>query len=928
MRKSFSKKIISSIIVLVMMFSVIPANVIAYDILLHSADNADQNDYAAQGISFSIIQPDTAFQPMSVELNFTESETTNTVSIQNQSSSLTRYTILVLDVSSAVRILDTAGNIIFIADPAVEYVKAAATSFIEQVGFARGTNYVAIVVYAGTSASVLSDFTTDTDVLRNAIAEITFSPLIGRSIAAGLNSAYALLNNIQNPDAIKNVILFTTGMTDSGEYNFVGRYNSDTIGSRWRNQITGIPIFAYANVAYEAARNVDRLATLYSIGLFQNIEGIPEEGHDIAQLVRLIARDLASSDEHFFEVEDPNNIRFVFGEIGDKIFGDSIPIIVIPGIAGSNLRCAVTDDTLWLSAWDLLPLVTRIPRLAFSAWGESINNISVGQVYGISDHPITGLNINQLLPYANIMRDLRAAFPDRTVHFFGYDWRMCNIHTANLLYQFVNRRNYERIDIVAHSMGGLVAAQFIANGNGDRIHNLVTVGTPYLGSPKVPYIFLTGNLARILPPHTDAAMRRVSSHLPAVYQLLPFQKPPEQYPYLAVRTGGIFNRQRTYIYAFTHAFMENPNNFNMLNVDHQSVPVQIRHNFFLRSSQFMNGLFLSDGRHVIQTVNYYVITGTGSPTIRTTVVNTSGNQVETLSFSDGDGTVPYWSASIGGRVNTTSFRYAHLDLIFRENVINHVIGVLNHNVPPGAGVTPSHPGTVVIRIASPVQTTIRFGDEVLSSKEAYFNRVTSFGSLHFIGPDGSVELFALATDKIYDVLIAGTGYGTMTYSIAFYDTNGDFVEERIFVDVPITYDTIITTNTGQSVQTTLNVDTNGDGVYDFILFPCVPLELNTTEVTITNSIPSQWNVIPVGGIATGPMTLTSNDGDITYGLVTDTRYTIIIDDDVIVAAAWTEWGDYISVWLRHGAVITEARTVTVDVTRQGATETITIHLHI
>ena len=189
--------------------------------------------------------------------------------------------------------------------------------------------------------------------------------------------------------------------------------------------------------------------------------------------------------------------------------------------------------------------------------------------------------------------------------------------------------------------------------------------------------------------------------------------------------------------------------------------------------------------------------------------------------------MPLWSASIGGRVNPTLFRYDHLNLMFEPNVISHVVAILNHNVPPGTGTPPpSHPGTIVIRIASPVETTIRLGDEALSSKEAYFNRVTSFGSLHFIGRDGNVELFALNADEIYDVLIVGTGYGTMTYSIRFYDADGNFVEERIFFNVPITDDTVITTNTNQAETTRLNIDTNGDGTHDIILYPTVPPEFD------------------------------------------------------------------------------------------------------
>lgn len=820
MYKSFSKKIVSFIVVFAMLFSAMPANVIVYGALHDYTDDVPPPVpwYAGEA---SYIMPE--------EFDLVNISTGNTVDLQSQALSATRYTILALDISSSTPIGDGTGNIVFTINTALEYVRAAAIAFVDQVQFAMGTNYVAVVVYGGgEQARVLSPFTRDFDTLRSAIADIrTLGG--GRSVAAGLDTVYSLLAGIQNPDAVKNVILFTSGKTDSGAHSYVGRYDRNTVGSRWNNSVTGIPLFAYANVAYVAARNVDRLASIYTVGLFQNLDNIASGWHDIVQFLRLCAEDWASSSDHFFDVEDPNDIRFVFGEIGNEIFPDPIPIIVIPGVAGSNLRDAVSDDTLWLSVWDALPSIPivpdpelRIPRLTLDAMGSSVNNVSVGQAYGVSDHPISGLPINMILPYRNMMRDLRAAFPDRPVHFFGYDWRACNARTALALYAFIDSRGYQKVDIVAHSMGGLVAAHFIAGGNGDKIHNLITIGTPYLGSPKAPYVFLTGNLVGILPRRSDHAMRAVASHMPSAYQLLPFQMPSNQPSYLA-----IFMANQPWIPVNnTHEFMQNPNTFSMIDINGRSVPRHVREFFFQWSTGAMNNLFLSDDRHVIQTVNYYVITGDARPTIRTTALNRTGEYVYTLEFYRGDGTVPLWSASIGGRVEPTLFPYDHLNLMFMPNVIAHVIGVLNHNVPPGTGAPPSHPGTTVVRIASPVETTIRLGDEALSSKEAYFNRVTSFGSLHFVGRDGNVELFALNADEIYDVLIVGTGYGTMTYSIRFYDADGNFVEERIFFNVPITYDTVITTNTNQAEITRLYVDTNGDGTYDIILYPTVPPEFD------------------------------------------------------------------------------------------------------
>jgi pimeloyl-ACP methyl ester carboxylesterase len=43
-----------------------------------------------------------------------------------------------------------------------------------------------------------------------------------------------------------------------------------------------------------------------------------------------------------------------------------------------------------------------------------------------------------------------------------------------------------RVDVVGHSLGGLVARYLIEAGAGDRIRRLVTLGTPYLPRPNPP----------------------------------------------------------------------------------------------------------------------------------------------------------------------------------------------------------------------------------------------------------------------------------------------------------------------------------------------------------------------------------------------------------------------------------------------------------
>jgi pimeloyl-ACP methyl ester carboxylesterase len=72
---------------------------------------------------------------------------------------------------------------------------------------------------------------------------------------------------------------------------------------------------------------------------------------------------------------------------------------------------------------------------------------------------------------------------------FPYEWRDSNVDNALLLRDKINQIKRDtgrpKVDIVAHSMGGLLARQYIESDDyGDDVDQLITVGTPQLGAPK------------------------------------------------------------------------------------------------------------------------------------------------------------------------------------------------------------------------------------------------------------------------------------------------------------------------------------------------------------------------------------------------------------------------------------------------------------
>lgn len=240
------------------------------------------------------------------------------------SSKKARYTVLVLDTSAAINFVGSDDEVIYTADSAIDYVKQAAQKFLSDLSKdTKKENYVAVVPYAE-EAEVVTDFTTDTELASDSISELEESSH-RRSIYEGLTTADELLSNIPDDEGVtKNVVLVTTGMTDIGEYDYSGHYDDTVVGGSWENSNTEIRLYAYANAAYNAAEKVKEQANLYTLGMFQTMKDMPEEGKNVAELFRLTAKDLATSEDYFYEVTDINNLEFIFGEVGDDIVNDEL----------------------------------------------------------------------------------------------------------------------------------------------------------------------------------------------------------------------------------------------------------------------------------------------------------------------------------------------------------------------------------------------------------------------------------------------------------------------------------------------------------------------------------------------------------------------------------------------------------------------------
>ncbi|MBI2612896.1 alpha/beta hydrolase [Candidatus Kaiserbacteria bacterium] len=82
---------------------------------------------------------------------------------------------------------------------------------------------------------------------------------------------------------------------------------------------------------------------------------------------------------------------------------------------------------------------------------------------------------------------------------FPYDWRKSNVETAVLLKEKINQVkdicDCDKVDLVAHSMGGLVARQYVQSDTYENdVDQLIFLGTPHLGAPKAYLMWEGGEL--------------------------------------------------------------------------------------------------------------------------------------------------------------------------------------------------------------------------------------------------------------------------------------------------------------------------------------------------------------------------------------------------------------------------------------------------
>lgn len=314
------KRILSWMLILCLCTGIMPG-INAY--AMESQGNAGETVIAANGMEAdeqSVSEEGEIEIPQNgMEVHMEDAEARSVDDQLISKSSNKRYTVLVLDTSSTLE-FKYNNSLLYTADSALPYVRKAAKKFVQDIwDHTSGNDYIAIVTYGYNDCQVVSRFTDDMDMLLRKIDSL--EPWGDRNVHGALTVAEELIDSVSDRNAVKNIVLFTTGMTNSGTYSYTGKYSAATVGGRWAVSGSGIPLYAYANVACEVAESLKEKCTVYSIGLFHTLKDMPQQGQDIVSFFKMCACDWASSKEHFYDVKDPSDLEFVFGQVADDIMG-------------------------------------------------------------------------------------------------------------------------------------------------------------------------------------------------------------------------------------------------------------------------------------------------------------------------------------------------------------------------------------------------------------------------------------------------------------------------------------------------------------------------------------------------------------------------------------------------------------------------------
>ncbi|MDO8570440.1 MAG: PQQ-binding-like beta-propeller repeat protein, partial [Candidatus Daviesbacteria bacterium] len=532
-----------------------------------------------------------------------------------------------------------------------------------------------------------------------------------------------------------------------------------------------------------------------------------------------------------------------------KIIPPKTPVIFIPGVGGSELKVKNNviwskDDghggtynhgynageKIWVNEGEGASLgdddYFDILRLKSDGTGSEAELELTGDIY-------TGAYSNTIKFFTDNGYTL-----NQDLFVFPYDWRKDIILTAPLLDQKIDaiktQTGAAKVDLVAHSMGGLVARNYIADANkAGKVRKLINLSTPHLGATYFTKTLLYGDCLtdpriKDLPiciGVNPSEIKDVIQNMIGAYELAPSQK------YYDFYDGSDSNHPLPFVDKRDIDNNDVTGFLNYLQIKTLLSNLGYNTSLFTSSETFHN---LDNNLNNLNGVDVSVIAGSGKATtgqiIEDYMINFAGVKIPKtdLRSINGDGTVPLYSSSLVdgtksllGSAKVFYTNQKHPDLVASGSAMNLVKNILagDDNLPTGISATPYRFKGTTLSVHSPV---------LLNAYDANNNHTGPLANGDYEAniPGSSYEVLGdakfiwLPDSGIYNLKFAALDQGSFDFKIRTYENNANS-KTIVYNNIPLTSQTKATAvfDTSSANPPLLSLDIDGNGVTDTQIGP-------------------------------------------------------------------------------------------------------------
>ncbi|MES2059780.1 MAG: right-handed parallel beta-helix repeat-containing protein [Patescibacteria group bacterium] len=404
---------------------------------------------------------------------------------------------------------------------------------------------------------------------------------------------------------------------------------------------------------------------------------------------------------------------------------------------------------------------------------------------------------------------------------FPYDWRLDVRDNVEALKDKIDnvlkQTKSNKVDVIAHSMGGLVAKYYIEHEGQGRVDKFVDIATPHFGAPKAFKALEYGDDMEIKFNDkfgvNPEAIKRISQNMPSVYNLLPsreyFAASDTDYKYYVDDIGDVDGDGASGRLDFesTEAFLKNTGRNDLL---------------LGKADNLHQDLDEFDPANY--GVDAYNIVGCGTPTIGKIFANkkqTKNDFEYEILYISGDGTVPQRSAeglltshtfyANGGVQHSTMPSDANVDALI-DNVLAgsaDSFDLASHTSIQTASTSCALPNGKYLSFHSPVDVHVfdAAGDHTGPDSDGNIEYGVPGVAYDTIGEQ---KFVFLPDGAEYSVKLNATANGAFSVNVKDYE-DGQVTDVAHFDDLPIIGGVSKAEVRAQNDAPIILLDENGDG---------------------------------------------------------------------------------------------------------------------